>query len=132
MNSPQALRKACIDSLVAIDAKEAVGPLTQLLLDDKESIVIREQTANALAGTNHPEAHAALIKALQNEDYDMSKLEAFRRENFDYLDTGSADRVIDWLILDDPPAGARPASGPARHDPAAAAVTASPSAATRG
>jgi CDP-ribitol ribitolphosphotransferase len=73
-----------------------------------------------------------LIKALQNEDYDMSKLEAFRRENFDYLDTGSADRVIDWLILDAPPAGARPAGGPARRDPAAAAVTASPSAATRG
>ena len=73
-----------------------------------------------------------LVKALQNEDYDMSKLDAFRRENFDYLDTGSADRVIDWLILDDPPLGARPALEPACRDPAAAAVAASLSEATRG
>jgi CDP-ribitol ribitolphosphotransferase / teichoic acid ribitol-phosphate polymerase len=73
-----------------------------------------------------------LLKALQNEDYDMSKLAAFRRENFDYLDTGSADRVIDWLILDDPPAGAQATSEPACRDPATAAVTASPPAATGG
>jgi putative heme-binding domain-containing protein len=64
--TPEALRKACITSLVAIDAKEAVEPLTQLLLNEKEAIAIREQTANALAGTNHPDAHAALVKALQN------------------------------------------------------------------
>jgi len=69
-----------------------------------------------------------LVKALQNEDYDMSKLEAFQRENFDYLDTGSADRVIDWLILNDPPAGGRASSEPAGRAPAAA----SPSAAYRG
>jgi CDP-ribitol ribitolphosphotransferase len=50
-----------------------------------------------------------LAKALQNEDYDMSKLEAFRRENFDYVDTGSADRVIDWLVLGDPPTSDSPA-----------------------
>ena len=73
-----------------------------------------------------------LVKALQNEDYDMSKLEAFQRENFDYRDTGSADRVIDWLILDDPPAGAQATSEPACRDPATAGVAASPSAATRG
>ena len=73
-----------------------------------------------------------LVKTLQNEDYDMSKLAAFQRENFDYLDTGAADRVIDWLILNDPPAGGEAASGRAWPDPAAAAVTASPSAANRG
>ncbi|MBI1832986.1 MAG: HEAT repeat domain-containing protein, partial [Planctomycetes bacterium] len=64
--TPESLRKACITSLVAIDAKNAVEPLTQMLLNDKEAIAIREQTANALAGTNHPEAHAALVKALQD------------------------------------------------------------------
>ena len=73
-----------------------------------------------------------LVKALQNEDYDMSKVEAFRRENFDYLDTGSADRVIDWLILNDPPGGGQPTSEPACRDPATAAVAARPSAANRG
>jgi CDP-ribitol ribitolphosphotransferase / teichoic acid ribitol-phosphate polymerase len=73
-----------------------------------------------------------LVKALQNEDYDMSKLEAFQRENFDYLDTGAADRVIDWLILDDPPAGGEAAGERACPDAAAAAVAASPSAAIRG
>jgi CDP-ribitol ribitolphosphotransferase len=73
-----------------------------------------------------------LVKTLQNEDYDMSKLAAFQRENFDYLDTGAADRVIDWLILNDPPAGGEAASERAWPDPAAAAVAASPSAANRG
>jgi CDP-ribitol ribitolphosphotransferase len=73
-----------------------------------------------------------LVKALQNEDYDMSKLEAFRRENFDYLDTGSADRVIDWLILNDLPAGRQAISESACRDPATATVAVSPSAANRG
>ncbi|MFE0625612.1 CDP-glycerol glycerophosphotransferase family protein [Streptomyces sp. NPDC058864] len=43
-----------------------------------------------------------LLSALQNEDYDISKLEEFRQENVDYVDTNSADRVIDWLVLGDP------------------------------
>lgn len=43
-----------------------------------------------------------LLKALQDEDYDLSKLEQFRQENVDYVDTNSADRVIDWLVLGDP------------------------------
>lgn len=64
--TPQELRKLCITSLVAIDAKAALGPLTRLLLDDKEAIAIREQTANALAGLNQAEAQGALIKALEN------------------------------------------------------------------
>jgi len=65
-DTPEALRRACITALVAIDAKVAVEPLTQMLLNDKEAIAVREQTANALAGTNHPAAHEALVKALQN------------------------------------------------------------------
>jgi CDP-ribitol ribitolphosphotransferase / teichoic acid ribitol-phosphate polymerase len=73
-----------------------------------------------------------LVKALQNEDYDMSRLEAFRRENFDYTDTCSADRVIDWLILDDPTKGGQAASESACPAPATAALAASPSAANRG
>ncbi|MFA3872489.1 CDP-glycerol glycerophosphotransferase family protein [Streptomyces sp. MMCC 100] len=43
-----------------------------------------------------------LLKALQNEDFDLSKVEEFRRENFDFVDTNSADRVIDWLVVGDP------------------------------
>ncbi|PZH12147.1 hypothetical protein C1I97_12745 [Streptomyces sp. NTH33] len=43
-----------------------------------------------------------LLKALQDEDFDTSKVEQFRRENFDFVDTNSADRVIDWLVLGDP------------------------------
>lgn len=43
-----------------------------------------------------------LLKALQDEDFDMSKVEAFRQENFDFVDTNSADRVIDWLVVGDP------------------------------
>lgn len=73
-----------------------------------------------------------LVKALQNEDYDTSRLEAFRRENFDYVDTGSADRVIDWLILDGPPTSGRATGEWTCRDPATAEVAASPSAANRG
>lgn len=42
-----------------------------------------------------------LVKALQDEDFDLSKVAEFRRENFDYVDTNSADRVIDWLVVGD-------------------------------
>ncbi|MFJ4845163.1 CDP-glycerol glycerophosphotransferase family protein [Streptomyces sp. NPDC088733] len=45
-----------------------------------------------------------LLKALQDEDYDLSKVEQFRQENFDFVDTNSADRVIDWVVLGDPAA----------------------------
>jgi CDP-ribitol ribitolphosphotransferase / teichoic acid ribitol-phosphate polymerase len=44
-----------------------------------------------------------LIKALRAEDYDLWKIDEFRRENFDAIDTHAADRVIDWLILGQPP-----------------------------
>ena len=72
-----------------------------------------------------------LVKALQNEDYDMSRLEAFRRENFDYTDTCSADRVIDWLLLDDPPGGGQATSESACRDSATAGAAAGPFAGNR-
>lgn len=65
-NVPQPVRKSCIATLMEIDARQAVPPLTRLLLNDKEAIELREQIASALAGTNRPEAHAALVQALQN------------------------------------------------------------------
>lgn len=52
------------------------------------------------------ESFEALISALRNEDYEIWKVDQFRQENFDWLDTGSADRVIDWLVLGDPQAEA--------------------------
>jgi putative heme-binding domain-containing protein len=63
---PEPVRKSCITTLVSIDAKQAIGPLGLMLLNEKEPIAIREQVANALAGTNHADAHAALVQALQN------------------------------------------------------------------
>ena len=61
----------------------------------------------------------ALVRAVQEEDFDLWKIEAFRRENFDRVDTGSADRVIDWLILDDPRTSRAASSQPAREEPTA-------------
>lgn len=42
-----------------------------------------------------------LLKSLQDEDFDLSKVEEFQQDNFDYVDTNSADRVIDWLVVGD-------------------------------
>ncbi|MCR2033211.1 CDP-glycerol glycerophosphotransferase family protein [Anaerofustis stercorihominis] len=41
-----------------------------------------------------------LIKALEDEDYDFEKMDAFVKKNFTYTDGKSTDRVIDQLILD--------------------------------
>jgi putative heme-binding domain-containing protein len=62
----EAVRKACVTSLINIDAKLAVEPLIKLILNEQEAAAVREQVARDLGGTNHPEAHAALLKALQN------------------------------------------------------------------
>lgn len=50
-----------------------------------------------------------LVKALQDKDFDTWKIERFRRENFDAIDTHSSDRVIDQLILNDPSTSDLPA-----------------------
>jgi putative membrane-bound dehydrogenase-like protein len=61
----EAERRAAIAALLAIEPHKHVGPLAQLLVDDKEPIGLREQVAASLAGTNQKEAHAALIAALE-------------------------------------------------------------------
>ncbi len=43
-----------------------------------------------------------LIAAIRDEDFEQWKIEYFRKENFDRIDTHSSDRVIDWLILGNP------------------------------
>ncbi len=65
-DTPEALRKSCITTLVNINPGKAIPPLAKTLLSESESITIREQIANALAGTNHPAAFASLVKGLQN------------------------------------------------------------------
>lgn len=58
-----------------------------------------EQTAPGTVCDNFPE----LLNALAEQKFDLSKVDAFVEENFDYVDTLSSDRVIDWLILGEPP-----------------------------
>lgn len=43
-----------------------------------------------------------LVNAIETQDYEQWKVERFREENFDHIDTDSSDRVIDQLILNDP------------------------------
>ncbi len=43
-----------------------------------------------------------LVEAVERADFDREKVERFREENFDHIDTNSADRFIDQLILGDP------------------------------
>lgn len=43
-----------------------------------------------------------LMTALETGDHEEWRREKFVRENFDHVDTHSADRVIDWLILGHP------------------------------
>lgn len=43
-----------------------------------------------------------VIDALRTGEYEQEKVARFRAENFDRIDTGAADRVIDWLILGAP------------------------------
>ncbi len=44
-----------------------------------------------------------VVRAIRDGDFEQDKLARFRAENFDRIDTGAADRVIDWLILDEHP-----------------------------
>jgi len=41
-----------------------------------------------------------VVAAIRTGDFAQEKLARFRAENFDRIDTGAADRVIDWLILE--------------------------------
>ena len=44
-----------------------------------------------------------VVRALREGDFATEKRARFRAENFDWIDTGAGDRVIDWLILDQHP-----------------------------
>jgi CDP-ribitol ribitolphosphotransferase len=69
------------------------------------------------------ETFAEVVEAIREGDFEESKLARFRAENFDRIDTGAADRVIDWLILGEPWQGAegdRPAPRHAAPDPTTA------------
>lgn len=44
-----------------------------------------------------------LLALIQMPELSTEKTEEFVRENFDFVDTHNSDRVIDWLILGDPP-----------------------------
>jgi len=44
-----------------------------------------------------------VIDALRTGRFEQEKVAQFRAENFDRIDTGAADRVIDWLILNPEP-----------------------------
>lgn len=51
-----------------------------------------------------------LLAALRDEDFEEWRRDKFVAENFDHVDTHSADRVIDWLIL------GRPVGSPVEGD----------------
>jgi CDP-ribitol ribitolphosphotransferase len=40
-----------------------------------------------------------LITALKTEDYELDRVAAFRKENFDNIDRNSSDRFVDWILL---------------------------------
>lgn len=44
-----------------------------------------------------------VIDSITTGDFEQEKVAKFRAKNFDRIDTGAADRVIDWLILNNAP-----------------------------
>jgi putative heme-binding domain-containing protein len=64
--APEAVRKSAASTAVAVAGGKAVPALGAVLLAENEPITVREQIASALAGTNSPEAHAVLLKALES------------------------------------------------------------------
>ncbi len=41
----------------------------------------------------------ALIKAIEDEDFEFEKVEKYVEKNFDNTDTHCSDRIIDWILL---------------------------------
>ncbi|GAA4838156.1 hypothetical protein GCM10023221_14450 [Luteimicrobium xylanilyticum] len=104
--------------------------VTDVLVTDYSSIIFEfslldrpmlffaydEQVYSAVRGFHRPYEETApgkvchtfdeLLEAIRDQDFELERTEAFRAENFDVIDTHSSDRVIDWLILGDPPASA--------------------------
>ncbi len=46
-----------------------------------------------------------LLQRIEDENFDLERLEAFKKKNFKYLDSGSCDRIIDQIILGKAPQG---------------------------
>lgn len=44
-----------------------------------------------------------LLEAIRNEDFEYEKIAPYIEHHFDYIDTNSSDRVIDWFLLDQMP-----------------------------
>jgi putative heme-binding domain-containing protein len=61
-----ALRKNAVSTAVVIDPPGAIKALSEVMLNDAEALAVREQAAMALAGTNRPEAHTALVKTMES------------------------------------------------------------------
>jgi putative heme-binding domain-containing protein len=60
----EASRNAALSALAAIDVKDALPVLSQLLGDASEAATLREQAAGKLGSLSQPEAEAALLAAL--------------------------------------------------------------------
>lgn len=46
---------------------------------------------------------AELMDALAAKDFEAEKVEQYVEHHFDYIDSGAADRVIDWIVKDELP-----------------------------
>ncbi len=44
-----------------------------------------------------------IIKAIEEKDFEEEKVGKYVKHHFDYIDSHSSDRVIDWIILDNMP-----------------------------
>lgn len=40
-----------------------------------------------------------VLTAIVNKDFEYEKVEQYITNHFDYIDSGSSDRVIDWILL---------------------------------
>jgi CDP-ribitol ribitolphosphotransferase len=104
--------------------------VTDLLITDYSSIIFEysllerpmlffaydEEVYSAVRGFHRPYKETApgkvchtfdeLLTAIRTEDFELERGAAFRDENFDVIDTHSSDRVIDWLVIGDPPESA--------------------------
>lgn len=61
-----------------------------------------DETAPGRVCSTFPE----VLEAISTGEFEVEKVAQFRAENFDRIDTGAADRVIDWLVLRDAPPSA--------------------------
>lgn len=61
-----------------------------------------------------------LMAAIENEDYEFEKVQVYIDNQFDYIDTGASDRVIDWILLDKMPEDLK--SAIEQHDEAVEAL----------